>query len=222
MKFPLFQLANYLGDSKRSKTYESYNKQISYFPVSAFVDLPNNWETNFSINVLNFVPDSVFKVSGVESALFRINWYSEHLKALDEPVLTDSLPTKIYRFTWLRTFNNPIVIGLENENDSITLYWKVCDGEGGYLPGKLIKHKKILLDLNVWTQFSQKIESIDFWNLQTTENDIFGTDGAQWILEGKELGKYHVVDRWSGGKISTVCMDLLKMTDLNIKKEEIY
>lgn len=222
MKFPLLQLANYLGDARKLKTYENYNVQISYFPISAFVDLPNNWQTNYSVNVLNFVPDSVFKVSGVESAIFHINWYSEYLKALGEPVLTDSLPTKVFRFTWLRSFNNPIVIGLENKNDSITLYWKMCDGSGGYEPGQIIEDKKKQLSINEWYRFIEKVESINFWKMPTTENSILGTDGAQWVLEGKELGKYHIVDRWSGGKITTVCLDLLKMTDLKIKKEEIY
>jgi len=128
----------------------------------------------------------------------------------------------VFRFTWLRTFNNPIVIGLENNNDTITLYWKVCDGEGGYEPGKLILNKKKQLSLNEWTQFQQTIDKLNFWKLETAQNEIMGTDGAQWILEGKELGRYHIVDRWSGGNIEPICLDLLKMTDLKIKKDEIY
>lgn len=222
LKFPLLQLANYLGDANKLKLFEDYKVQSSYFPISAFVDLPNDWKTDYSVNVIDFVSDSEFKVSGVESAIFHINWYAEHLKALEEPVLSDSLPTKVFRFTWLRTFNNPIAIGLENNNDSITLYWKVCDGEGGYEPGKLIENKKKQLSLNEWTLFLQRIDSLNFWKLETAENEILGTDGAQWILEGKELGRYHVVDRWSGGKIAPLCLDLLKMTDLKIKKDEIY
>jgi len=49
-----------------------------------------------------------------------------------------------------------------------------------------------------------------------------GTDGAQWILEGKEHGKYHVVDRWSGGEIENVCKQLIQHTDLKIKEDDIY
>jgi hypothetical protein len=222
LKFPLLQLANYLGDANKLKLFEDYNVQSSYFPISAFVDLPNDWKTNYSVNVIDFVSGTEFKVSGVESAIFHINWYAKHLKALEEPVLSDSLPTKVFRFTWLRTFNNPVVIGLENKNDSITLYWKVCDGEGGYEPGKLIESKKKQLNLNEWTHFLQTIDKLNFWKLETAKNEIMGTDGAQWILEGKELGKYHVVDRWSGGNIEPICLDLLNLTDLKIKKGEIY
>jgi len=222
LKFPLIQLANYKGDLDKKQLYESYKIQSSYFPISAFVDLPNDWQINYSVNVIDFVSDSEFKVSGVESALFHINWYARHLNALDEPVLSDSLSTKVFRFTWLRTFHNPIVIGLENKNDSITLYWKVCDGAGGYEPGKVIKNKSKALTIKEWNDFVASINSINFWNLPTTQSGILGTDGAQWILEGKEFGKYHVVDRWSGGTIESVCLELLELSDLKINKDDIY
>lgn len=222
LKFPLIQLANYTRDLNLKQLYENYKIQTSYFPISAFVDLPKDWKTNYTVNVIDFVSDSEFKVSGVESALFHINWYSTHLNALGEPVLSDSLPAKVFRFTWLRTFHNPIVIRLENNNDSIILYWKVCDGAGGYEPGKIIENKSKVLTIKEWTDFVSSINSINFWNLPTTQSGILGTDGAQWILEGKELGKYHVVDRWSGGKIESVCMKLLELTDLKIKQDDIY
>lgn len=166
--------------------------------------------------------DSEFKVSGVESAIFHINWYAKHLEALEEPVLSDSLPAKVFRFTWLRSFHNPVVIGLENINDSISLYWKVCDGASGYDLGKIIENKRTPLTIKEWKDFVDSINSIDFWNLPTTKRGTLGTDGAQWILEGKELGKYHVVDRWSGGTIENVCLKLLELTDLKIRQEEIY
>lgn len=222
LKFPLIQLANYNRDLNTKQLYESYKIQSSYFPVSAFVDLPSDWQTNYSVNVIDFVSDSEFKVYGVESALFHIDWYATHLNALEEPVLSDSLPIKIFRFTWLRTFHNPIVIGLENNNESIRLYWKVCNGAGGYKPGKIIKNKSKKLTIKEWNDFVASIDSINFWNLPTTQSGILGMDGAQWILEGKELGKYHVVDRWSGGTIESVCLKLLELSNLKIKQDDIY
>ena len=222
LKFPLLQLADYLGDTNKKKLFENYKVQSSYFPISAFVDLPNDWQTDYSVNVIDFVSRSEFKVSGVESAIFHINWYAKRLEALEEPVLSDSLPVKVFRFTWLRTFHNPIVIGLENNNDSITLYWKVCDGAGGYEPGKIIEDKSKRLTIKEWTDIVVNIKSIDFWNLPSIKSEILGTDGAQWILEGIEPGKYHVVDRWSGGELEKVCMQLLILTDLKIKQDDIY
>jgi hypothetical protein len=212
MKYPVIQLSSYLNDVKSVSTFKGDKTQASYFPIFAFTGLPSNWQTDYSIDVIN----------GIETAIFHLNWYSEHLSALDEPVLSDSLNTKIFRFTWLRSFDHPVVIRIENTGDTISLFWKVSDGEGGYSAGKVFINERKALTVAQWNTINTKINAIGFWDLPTTENTILGTDGAQWILEGKRLGKYHVVDRWSGGEISSVCMDLLKMTDLDIKKDDIY
>jgi len=219
-KYPLIQLYEYLGEYTKSRELKTDNFQSSYFPVSAFVGLPENWEKNFSIDVITYVSD--FSVSGVESAIFSINWYSKHLKALNEPVLSDTLSAKIYRFTYLRTFDNPIVIKIENKNDSISILWKISDGAGGYEPGEIIENESKELTTVDWQLIENKIDSIDFWNLPTVENELLGTDGSQWILEGKALGKYNVVDRWCGGKISSVCRQLIELTDLELKEDDIY
>lgn len=220
LKFPLLQIANYLELFIKKKHYENYNTQFLYFPVSAFVNLPNNWETDYSVNVIDFVSGSDFNYSGVKSAVFSINLYSRHLLALDEPVLSDALPTKIYRFTYLRTFDNPIVIGLVNSNDTITIYWKVADGAGGYEPGNISESRTKQLTINDWNNFENKINAMKFWSLPSVEKGLLGTDGSQWILEGKILGQYHVVDRRGGGKIASVCKDLIELTGLKIK--DIY
>lgn len=226
VKYPLIQLAEYVGDHRKSKELKLYNCQFNYFPIAAFAGLPKNWETNYTVNVFVYVADSdtenIFYVSGIEPALRSINWYSKHLKALEEPVLSDTLPTKIFRFTWLRTFHNPIVIGIENLNDSISLYWKVSDRAGGYEPGKIIEHERKLLTQNEWNAFTIEINGLNYWNLPSAYHGLSGKDGAQWILEGKELGKYHVVDRWLGREIEELCLELLGLTNLKIKKKDIY
>lgn len=222
LKFPLIQLANYSGNAGKKKHFESFRIQSSYFPIYDFADLPEDWRTNYKVNVLKYIPDNEYKVSGVESAVFHVRWYASNLQALQEPVLVDTLPAKVFRFTWLRSFHNPVVIRLENINDSITLYWKVSNGAGGYEPGEIIVNKSKPLTIKEWEDFVAGINSINFWKLPTIKSGILGTDGAQWILEGKELGKYHVVDRWSGGIIYNACMKLLELSDMEIKQSEIY
>jgi len=211
-RLPLIQLYNYRKEKNNSNKWKSSKFQTSFFPIYEFSGLPKKWETNFSVNIFNHVSD--FSFSGIEGAIFKINWYSSHLLAMDEPVLIDTLPTKIYRFTYLRTFDNPIVIRLENLNDTVSLHWKVSDGKGGYEPGEIIINKSKELTTTEWDYFESKIKSLGFWELPTLETDIGGQDGSQWILEGKYLGKYKVVDRWSGGEIKRVCKELLNLTDL--------
>lgn len=224
LKYPLIQLANYRGDSNLKQYYENYNKQHYYFPVSDFVDLPDDWKTNFTVNTLRCIYDKspFYKVTGVEPALGRLKWYDTHLKALEEPVLGKAFPSTIIRFTWLRTFHNPIVIRLERINDAVTLYWKVNDGKGGYEPGKIVVNKKKTMTIREWNDFTASLNALDFWNMPTSGN-LMGSDGARWLLEGCEPGKYHVVDRWTGDSIfSNVCLKLVALTGMEIPTDEVY
>lgn len=91
--------------------------------------------------------------------------------------------------------------------------------KGGYSIGKIIENKSKVLIADEWENIEKQINSIKYWSLGV-DKEIIGEDGSQWILEGKKLGKYHVVDRWCGGKISSVCKELIKLTDLKI--EDIY
>lgn len=218
LRFPLLQLSNYTKDYVEKEHCENYSIQNTFFPISAFLVLPKNWETNYSINVIDYCsgPDRIFR--GTESAVSIIDLYSTNLKALDEPILNDSFPKSIYRFTYLRTINNPIVIGLENNNDSVRIYWKRTNGAGGYYPGKIIEDNTKDLSIEDWKKVEAKIDSINFWSLPTLKTDVLGFDGSQWILEGRKFGKYHVVDRWCGREIAPVCKLLMGLTDLRIEK----
>jgi hypothetical protein len=56
------------------------------------------------------------------------------------------------------------------------------------------------------------------------------SDGAQWILEGTKGNDYHVVNRQSpddnfhrnAGKYRELCLHILKLSGLDLKKEKIY
>lgn len=231
LRYPLLQLANYLGETNLKAQYITYDKQTSYFPLSAFLDLPKDWQTDYAFDVISgsykhdnlYVPLETFQ--GIESARYRIKWYSNELRNLKEPVLINSQSDKVFRFTYLRSFHNPIVIGIENTNNKIKIYRKELAGDGTEEPAKIINDKSKELTVKEWTDIVSAINSIDFWNLPSTNipDGIIQMDGAQWILEGKELGKYHVVDRWSGeSEITNVCKQLMKLSDLIINQSDIY
>lgn len=50
---------------------------------------------------------------GIESAVASTYGYSLFLLACKEPILYITEKTKIYRFTYLRSFHNPIIIGIK-------------------------------------------------------------------------------------------------------------
>lgn len=152
-------------------------------------------------------------------------WYSQHLFAMREPIFyADKSQNEFYRFTWLRTFHNPVAIRIEKHGDVYMLYWKLCNGAGGYQPGELTIDKQKVIDKVTWNEFQNQLKRIDFWNLKTNEKTD-GNDGSQWILEGKTENQYHVVDRWTpneNGKYYLCCDFLIGLTDLKIKDDDKY
>jgi hypothetical protein len=149
-------------------------------------------------------------------------WYSKQLFALNEPILFSgqSGEKAIFRMTILRTFANPYTIRIENSNDSIFLYWKECDGSGGYEPGELIKDKKKTLSIEQWITFDNYMTDIDFWNLPLVEEtDELPVDGTTGIFEGLNGGKYHMTTKWNHEKVdfSKCFLFLVGQTDIEYK-----
>lgn len=130
--------------------------------------------------------------------LFENKWYSGMLFALKELILKDYIGDKeIYRFTWLRTFNYPVSIRLEKQGSTVRLFTKVCNGAGGYEPGKIIYSSTLNLTQKQVDSINQKINRSDFWTLQTEMRDEIGFDGSEWIIEVIKENKYHMVVRWT-------------------------
>jgi len=180
------------------------------------------------------IPDSGFyfpvatridsdKCIGFDS--FTNEWYSRHLRAMNESVLYGGkLNKEIFRFTWLRTFHNPVVIRIEKENDSVNLFYKMTNGAGGYEPGEIVIDSRKKLALNDWEKFIQLVDSCHFWSTMPCEKLMKGLDGSQWILEGATNDYYQVVDEWMPGKGSyyDCCNFLIELTGLKIKKKKKY
>ena len=162
---------------------------------------------------------------GKESKWYGNTWYSEMLFALHEPVLANYTGNKeIFRFTWLRSFHNPVAIRIQKLEDDITLIVKVSNGAGGYKPGQIIIDKTIPLSIGDWNNFMHKVEKIDFWNLPLNDPSNLGDDGAEWILEGVTKSKYHFATRWMAGRseYGDCCKYLLELSKLNVPKEQQY
>jgi hypothetical protein len=150
------------------------------------------------------------------------NWYSGQLAAMNEPVLyNDSSKNTIYRFIWLRSRRHPVVIRIERRRMDYMLYWKECEGPAGYGMDKLIVDKKKKIDKAIWKEFEDKIVQMHFDTMRTNI-DVFGLDGAEWVLEGKWGKRYHLVNRWTIGGTKdfyTGCLFLLHLTDIDAEKK---
>lgn len=64
-----------------------------------------------------------------------------------------------------------------------------------------------------------QLENENFWELPT-KKETLGFDGAQWVIEGLQDGKYHLVDRWTpeSGSIRKIGLFLLELSGLKVKK----
>ena len=129
---------------------------------------------------------------------FMFAHYSWFLWAMKEPLLyPDKKDEKeVFRFTWLRTFHEPIVIRIEHLADNFRLIWKINDGHGGYSPGKntIVNEKEI--SKSVWDEFQVLVKQASFEDLPILEHNRT-VDGAAWILEWKTPSRYYITDRQS-------------------------
>lgn len=207
---------------------------LIYYPPYGAFDKSNNEATVF----LFYFPLGVLKplTPLVDSVSWLDTHYSGNLYLMKEPVIyTDTSHNEIYRFTWLRSFHNPITIRIEKQDGKYMLYWKyfvdlrddpnwkLYDARFDTIKQKMIV-KQQEIDENRWIEFKNLLHQIDFWNMETNKR-IMGFDGADWILEGKTNSQYHVVDRWSPdrkNKYYQTCDFLIKLTDLKIRNVNKY
>lgn len=160
--------------------------------------------------------------------------YVAELKALHEPSLLELTGYPVshsFRFLWLRTFDHPIALRLTilDESGVAQLTVKVAEGKSGYEPGNLIVNKSLPISAQEVQGFLRLVEQTQFWKLAATEDIVRpdGTvtvtaDGADWVVEGVQGKRYHLVDRLSpkDGAYRDMALELLRLSGL--KGEKIY
>ncbi len=153
------------------------------------------------------------------------DWYSKYLRVMQEPSLScgPRADGYAYRFLWLRSFHHPIAVRLEKVGPLVTLNAVELDGTGGHAPGQIVKRTQRALSPAEESKFTAKLNDVGFWEMRR-DRDRFGSDGAQWILEGVDNGQYQVVQRWSPGPgaYSDVCILLLDLAGFKIPPAEFY
>lgn len=130
---------------------------------------------------------------------FEEEWYSEHLRLMDQPSLYAKQGDKsedVYRFTLLPTWGDPRCAVVTKRGSNTDIQFVRLDGDGGYDPGKLVEKVKRELKPDEIQKFFALFEALNFAK-QSTEDPVLGLDGSQWILERLKDGEYHIVVRWT-------------------------
>jgi hypothetical protein len=167
--------------------------------------------------------NSVENMNSLDTSLNK--WYSAYLFDLNEPnIYTYNGDDEIYRFTWLRSFHNPVIIRFEKHKTNYTLYTKELIDNEGYIPQEIKKNTKLEMTLSEWENFKNKASNLNFWSMLPNDPNPRPMDGAEWILEGVSKNKYHFIARTSpvDTKYKTCCKYLLFLSKLKILEENIY
>ena len=148
-------------------------------------------ETNNASLFVTYFPAGTFTGRAAD---FVARWYSSAMYQLGERPLwpPSSENERTYRLTYLGAFTGPKSVAL-----AILL-----DGSGQItmtLPQESHDHSKdeqhLTVPANGVADFLGKLDKARFWEM-ATESQHRGFDGAEWIMEGVQGGKYHIAVRW--------------------------
>jgi hypothetical protein len=132
------------------------------------------------------------------------NWASEVLFCLREPVLnTYAGEGDFIRLTWLRAFENPIVVRVNKFGDTCYIILKELEAKSD-LRAKPMLLKDIIIDIKKeeWSEFQLSIDRSDFWRSINLDTSL-AKDGATWFLECRINNQYKAIQRWDDGYLSS-------------------
>lgn len=152
-------------------------------------------------------------------------WYEPHLIAMGEPSIYAGVAQgPQVRFLWLRTFHRPVAVRVWGTPQGYWLRAVVLSGKGGYEPGRIAEVFERRISMSEWQAMLEKLRAADFMALPS-QQESFGRDGAQWIIEANVFGTYHMVDRWSDDQSPdyyAACLYLMKLAGISVPKREMY
>lgn len=151
--------------------------------------------------------------------------YGKYLKAMDEkPLWNLSRPNNkyVFRLVWLRSFHHPIFVRIEKtDGGNCVLYARELSGAGGYAPGVVTVARTSIVGEKTFDAFLEKVSQLSFFEQPTNQDDSEASDGATWIFEINDHGKYHILDTFSGGKSKVLGLFLLREAKL-LPEKHVY
>lgn len=210
--FAIKQIETFL-EIKNDNRNLSHNN-LSFFPYGHYMNLEENWSSDKSINYL----------FSAQMANSKSNWLSKQLKSLGEKSILNNFEDKIeiFRFTWLRSFNNPITVRLHEDNGDYFVHFAIGKGAGGYEPEGIKKIGKRKISKKALSEFKKEFEKLNY-NSLPNDYYVLMTDGADWNLEYKYGKQFYSKNTNSPSlQFQKVCMLLIDMANIKIDKEDIY
>lgn len=219
-----YTVSKEIADSELLLDFNQKDINSSYWAYFLTCDTCRTMDSIQSIFYFDFL-DSINDPVNNKLDTFRNSWFSSYLYMFNEENLSKKFLNKeTYRFTWLRTFHEPVVISISKTNNEVELNFKMSNGEGGYRFGELTHNTTMKLTEEKWEHFIKLIDDSKYWYLKTEYAIKNGFDGSEWILEGHKREGYHLVYRWCGyeTRIGAPCKYLIELSSLEIEDELLY
>jgi hypothetical protein len=163
-------------------------------------------------DAFSFFPAGTFDRARPHLDTFDIRWYGGALLALHEPPLLGARPgqrTAVLRFLWLRSFHPEVAVRFEAAPDRCRVVTTVLRrrpepaivGRSGTIPidfvfGGVARRDSTDLPMQTCESLLHRLDEAGFWSAPVTK-EVNGADGAEWVIEGIDGGRYHVISRWS-------------------------
>ena len=134
----------------------------------------------------------------------QAKYTAQYLQLLGEPCLfplRNRSKAEVYRFLWMRTFNQPVSVRLDVQADgSGRVTVATMRGESGF--GSTLKGPPTvtsrLADVEEVARFRELLQKNGFFAIPSVvRGDQQGTDGSDWRIEAIIGGRYHTASRWS-------------------------
>lgn len=160
----------------------------------------------FSLCALCFAEEDWFKVipDSRGNQYFddgKASYYTRYLRAMDEPSIREMKVVKdeaILRFTYLRSFDDPVVVRLHHKDGKITLFCKVMTMTHEYELTELTRNQRREIKGDRWRRVYEASTVEGFWQpLTDTEKYLEGLDGSTWVFEIIDSDGYRMIDPWS-------------------------
>jgi hypothetical protein len=151
------------------------------------------------------------------------------LLAMQEPPVGHLAESdQAFRWVWLRSFHPPVVVRVQKQGSEASIVVKMLDkpygaGPDGLRVSKLAINEHRRLNANEWDSLVE-LRRAGFWAQPSTEPEVLGVDGADWIMDGVAWGERHSVARWSPqrGPFRDLCMAMLKLSGITVRPEDVY
>ena len=168
-----------------------------YFDPSVFKDTVGILKVEAPYDTVkglaNVPSDKISFTKEVRIDSFWVKKYSEVLYRAQEPILYKGNGNlKVYRFTWLRSFDNPVILKLYEESGQVLLEtkWLHADGAVSKSTVKRLSGKRM-------AEFEKLLTSGSFWNSPAVLSVGPVVDGSRWLLEARDRMSYHFMSRYS-------------------------